>query len=297
MLWVETTDVVAGEARIRPVLMAADAPGRGATGETGPDSSGSDRWSEREEEAVMLRTTIPRDGFVARLAAVAASMTLITFGLAAVTTSAGAQASYPIVIPIEETSAQTCASLGAILVAGGYLAEVPDWTQVKVDPPTDTTVGPFTVSNMDNSEPPSFDWSATQPMNLVFVKSGRDASQIYLYDPATGATSGAGLTTANGKQISNIVACHAVFDTSSTGGTTPSTGGTTDSTQGPATSGVLGSTTLATDAIGAAPSAQAAPVETLPYTGDETGWQALGAVAVLLGGATLVVVARQRRSR
>lgn len=252
----------------------------------------------------MLRTTTHRDGFVARLAVIVAAMALITFGFAAVTTSAGADISYPIVVPVEDTSAQTCSSLAAILVAGGYLAELPDpaWTQVKVDPPTDATVGPFTVSNMDNTEPPSFDWSATQPMNLVFVKSGTGASQIYLYDPATGASSGTGLTTANGKQISNIVACYGVFDTSSTDDSTSSTDDTTsvpgDTTPEVPTSDVLGVTTQAAPTDGAAVlgATQAAPVEALPYTGDETGWLALGAFAVLLGGSALVLVARQRRT-
>ncbi|MCD9625193.1 LPXTG cell wall anchor domain-containing protein [Rhabdothermincola salaria] len=266
----------------------------------------------------MTRTiTLHRGGLAARSVAIFAAMALIVFGGVALTTSAGAQVGYPIVVPVEDTSAQTCASLGAILVAEGYLAEVPDWTQVKVDPPRDTTVGPFTVSAMDNAEPPSFDWSSTQPMNIVFVKSGTGASQIYLYDPATGATGGTGLTTANGKQISNIVACYGTFATTTTVEPTTTTVEPTTTTVEPTTttvepttttveptttSSVLGTTTLPGSTTPVAPTAgaevlgatQAPAVEALPYTGDETGWLAAGAAAVLLGGTFLVLLARRR---
>ena len=249
-----------------------------------------------------------------RVVAVLAGALLLGAGAFTFTGSAGAQQSYPVIVPVAETSAQTCTSLGAILVTAGYLESAPTWTQAKIDPPVNGSDGPFTVSNMDNSEPPSFDWSSTQPMNIVFVKSGSGASQIYFYNPATGATSGTGLTTANGKQVSNIVACYGTFasTTTTTEATTTTTEATTTTTEATTTtSSVLGTTTISTPgSTGSVPTTAVSPTTAavqaaevlgttqasgqLPYTGLSDGWLFVVGAAVLLGGTALVVLARRR---
>jgi hypothetical protein len=125
---------------------------------------------------------------------------------------ADATTTYPVVVEVTQTNNLTCTEIGQLLVDAGVLPELPNWTgSTKVDPPseaTDVGAAGLTISNLSNSEDGvSFDWTTQIPIDVVYVKSGVGASRVYVYDPATGATSGAGLTTGDGKQISHIDIC------------------------------------------------------------------------------------------
>jgi hypothetical protein len=125
---------------------------------------------------------------------------------------ADATTTYPVVVEVTQTNNLTCTEIGQLLVAAGVLPELPNWTgSTKVDPPseaTDVGAAGLTISNLSNSEDGvAFDWTTQIPIDVVYVKSGEGASRVYVYDPATGATSGTGLTTGDGKQISHIDIC------------------------------------------------------------------------------------------
>lgn len=112
---------------------------------------------------------------------------------------------------IEETANQTCIDL---------LGTEQDWSELKVDndgPYSPLGDGTFddgqisvTISNFDGK---SFDWTATDGVDAVFVKAGAAGSYLYEYDPeSTGDTA---LTTPGEGQtneISHITFCYDVDD-------------------------------------------------------------------------------------
>ena len=111
-----------------------------------------------------------------------------------------AEASHATVFPINGAGNLTCSQLAATFGFDGS-------NEVKVDPPVAGTRavpggGEFTINNLTAT---SFDWTSTIGVAAVFVKSGSDASNLYVYSPE--AFSDTGLSTRGGKAISHISFC------------------------------------------------------------------------------------------
>jgi hypothetical protein len=139
----------------------------------------------------------------------------------------------------------TCDEIGALLLDEGLVSALPTWQSLKFEDPapgqeTTVTEGGLTVT-ITNVTATSFDWSSNEGVDLVYVKSGRGGSNLYLYDPPTEATSGTGL--ASPQEISHITFCWDAGDTTTTTeGSTTTTEGSTTTTEGSTTT-TEGSTT------------------------------------------------------
>jgi len=259
-----------------------------------------------------------------RMVAVAAVLILVGGGLWAASIGWASADEWPRVYEIEETSSLTCQELGALMVDLGVMPTDPGWSGWKIDPPAEVSAaGPLgvTVANLRNGDDGSvsFDWSSEKPVAAVYVKSGVSASRLYLYDPPTAATSGTGLTTTGGKQISHITFCYkpggpttttTTTEPSTTTSTTePSTTttsttepSTTTSTTEPSTTTSSSAATTTSPVTPTTPSAQvlgvtqvAAPEGVLPATGAWIGLPMLvGGILLGMGGALSLAGHRRR---
>ena len=104
----------------------------------------------------------------------------------------------------------TCSELASIYAPGS------EWFEVKLDqaPTSGTHVITDNVitTTISNGTSTTFDWSATMAADAVFVKSGKNGHNLYLYSGES--TSGAGLSTpyvdAKYQDISHISLCYDV---------------------------------------------------------------------------------------
>jgi len=185
------------------------------------------------------------------------------------------------------------------------------WSEFKVDPPANGTYtggdGSVTISGFDGV---TFDWSSTFGIDAVFVKSGVDSSQLYVYNPE--ATSDSGLTTQDGKEISHISFCWDDDEvtttteppTTTTEPPTTTTEPPTTTTEPPTTTTEPPTTTTTEPPTTTVPatvlptvlttSTTVASTETLPFTGGPGEGLAVPGVALLLGGAALLWATRRR---
>ena len=168
------------------------------------------------------------------------------------------------------------------------------WSEFKVDPPANGTYtggdGSVTISGFDGV---TFDWSSTFGIDAVFVKSGVDSSQLYVYNPE--ATSDSGLTTQDGKEISHISFCWDEDEVTTT--TTTTEPPTTTTTEPPTTTTTEPPTTTVPATVlptVLTTSTTVASTETLPFTGGPGEGLAVPGVALLLGGAALLWATRRR---
>jgi hypothetical protein len=129
----------------------------------------------------------------------AAPVTTTTSGGGAVGTAIGSAAGATYV----PGGNYTCSDLAAQYAPGS------EWFEVKLDraPGGSHEVGDVMLTaNIANGSPLSFDWSSNIGVDAVFVKSGTNGSNLYIYgNESTGAT---GLTTPVGQDISHVSFCY-----------------------------------------------------------------------------------------
>jgi hypothetical protein len=134
-------------------------------------------------------------------------------GLVGLSPAAPASASGSVtVIEVPGAANLTCSDLARTYAPGVT------WTELKIDPPANTTMSDGTLSvTVSNFTGKFFDWSSnTIPVDAVFVKAGAAGSNLYLYSPA--AMSGSSLTSPGetGNNISHIAFCYQVYPPTAT---------------------------------------------------------------------------------
>ena len=160
-------------------------------------------------------------------------------------------------ILIDVTSNLTCSAFN-VSHGGGQT-----WLEVKFDPPVDGSQGGITVDVHDDN---TFDWTSTIGIDAVYVKSGSQGSNLYVYAPTAASPESFGddgLTSIQG--ISHISFCYDTANpTTTTTETTSTTAPTTSTTE--ATTTTEAETTTTTEA----PTTTTTEVETTTTTEVET---------------------------